>query len=546
MQPSERVFTVVLLLFAFALRVTGLAWGQPDPQYAPSFAPYGMIHEQTPLHPDEFLFAALPFRVVLDPLYAFEFYENPSFLINLSAWTTRLTGAANGLNAADRAGYNDRYYAPFNVYVVNRLYSMLGGLLTVAAVYALARRLAGRWSALVAGLLAAVSLPLVQHAHYSTTSSLATGFVSVCLFLTALAVLDRRQRVQQIALIAAGIAAGLALGNRYNTVFVSLGVLLVGVWHGWQQRRNLWHSRWGFVIIVAWLAFPLTFVLTTPGILTDTSDVLADLRYISDQYLGAGGMLFSMNAWSGLVQQIGFTLTFGIGWVAALMVLAGTAAGVRMGRHHRAVIGLLWLFLMLHLLLINRTVRPMGADQLTLPLMPALAVLAGVGAAAMLRRLPLIGQTILVGLVVVMPLFMSLTVLRIISTSDNREIVQGWVYDHLPRHSTIRLLGSINVALDARDYRWQQVYDVPANTDWQALPPTDYLIVSHALIQRYIKASVPVVDNLPDGAELLLRVFLAPRMGNDWIVYTADYFHSPTLSVYCLNPTACDATIAQR
>ncbi len=124
---TERVFTVVLLALAFTVRILPLTWGQPDPTFARSFHDKGMIHEQTPLHPDEFLFVALPFRKLLEPGYNFIFYENPSFTINVSYLVARFSRVGQGLNPQDRVGLNERYYAPFSLYIMTRTLSALGG-----------------------------------------------------------------------------------------------------------------------------------------------------------------------------------------------------------------------------------------------------------------------------------------------------------------------------------------------------------------------------------------------------------------------------------
>jgi hypothetical protein len=54
MMNAERMFAVVLLGIAFFIRILPVTWGQPDPSFARSFHEKGMIHEQTPLHPDEY------------------------------------------------------------------------------------------------------------------------------------------------------------------------------------------------------------------------------------------------------------------------------------------------------------------------------------------------------------------------------------------------------------------------------------------------------------------------------------------------------------
>lgn len=140
--PTERVVALILLALAFTVRILPLTWGHPDPAFARSFHDKGMIHEQTPLHPDEYFFAAVPFRKVLEPQSNFTFYENPSFLVNVSYVVARFSGVGQGLDPRDRAGLNERYYAPFSLYMLTRTLSALGGVLAVVSLGVL---LVGLW-----------------------------------------------------------------------------------------------------------------------------------------------------------------------------------------------------------------------------------------------------------------------------------------------------------------------------------------------------------------------------------------------------------------
>src|SRR5690606_13047121 len=107
---------------------------------------------------------------------------NPSFLMNLNFFTILLTNSVEGLTYEDIQGVSERSITPFPLYIVSRTYSVLGGIVGVAAIYATARRISGHQGAMGAGLLAATAFPLVQHAHYMTTNSIAMGFVSVAIW----------------------------------------------------------------------------------------------------------------------------------------------------------------------------------------------------------------------------------------------------------------------------------------------------------------------------------------------------------------------------
>ena len=83
--------------------------------------------------------------------------------------------------------------------------------------------------AAVAGLLVAVSMPMVQHSHYATTSSLAAGFALLSIWASLAALrCSQRAAIWPRYLALAGIAAGLSAGNRYNAAAVGIVVFLAG------------------------------------------------------------------------------------------------------------------------------------------------------------------------------------------------------------------------------------------------------------------------------------------------------------------------------
>ncbi len=279
MPRREIFFVTVLLLFAASLRLIGVTYAEPDNSAFPTDAARDMVPRNIPVQPDEYMFLTRPYRMIvtrqLNPLY----FQNPSFLINLNFFTFLFSGEGKGVTFASWHGISELEQAPFRFYVIGRTYSALGGLLVVAAIYALTRRIAGRRAALFAGLLVAVAEPLVQHAHYTTTSSLAAGFLA----LTLWAAISSLYHPRWWLFLLAGICAGLATGNRYNASAVSIVVFVVGLIWLYRDRR-----RWR-TVLAGWLLFPATFVFTTPHVIFDPERVLADFQYITAQYMSGLG-----------------------------------------------------------------------------------------------------------------------------------------------------------------------------------------------------------------------------------------------------------------
>lgn len=553
---GEWLFVTALLLLAAGLRFVGIGFGQPDAQYARSSVPDQLMPMEAPLHPDEFLFITLPLQMLVEGRLNPKFYHNPSLLIYANYATFALTGAGQGIDPALREGLNGRQYAPFHLYVIGRVYSALGAMLAVAATYGLARQMGGRFAALTAGLLAAVSLPLAQHAHYATTSSLAAGFTAVSIWAAFAWLRGGGRRWPLLAL--AGVCAGLAAGSRYNAAAVSIVVFLVGL-------VGLRRGRGRAAVLAAWALVPLTFALTTPAVVFDTAFFLDEFRYITGQYLAGVDVQFPMSPWAGLLLEYRYLALFGLGAPAALLVPLGIYAAWDARPPWRDLLrrdsALLWTLIVLVYLAaysyVNlRTARPNLSDQMLVPVLPQFAALAGLGAAWLYRRLPLdrrLGGPALALAVVIVPLALTLPFVRQLTQPDTRDLLLVWANDHLPPGARVHLNGPYNVPLDPADYPWTQTYGGQLITPAELRAAgVDYMIVSDAWFHEVLRA--PAMTPPDYAAEL--RAYLAgldaafPRIawierpvwaGYDWMTHTPSYWHNPGLAVYCLNPEACAA-----
>lgn len=529
MQRSEWGAIIGLVLFAWALRVIGIAWGNPATlPYSTSFAPYQMLHDQVPTHPDEFLFVALPYKMAVTQRLKPDFYENPSFTLLLNYVTTRLTGAERGVKASDRTTGNDRHYAPFSVYVVGRVYSAVGALLAVVAVYAVVRRLAGRWGALSAGLLMAVAFPTVQHAHYATTSNLAGGFVALALWASTHALTRQHHKTRWF--FGASVCVGLATATRYNAAIVAIVLVMLGLW--WLKqgitRQHIRRIAWGIGGALG------AFLVAMPYVILDLEKVIQDIRYISSQYLSAETAT-TYSPWVGLSMEWHYLLVFGIGAPAAVALMVGIW-------HARQSVmgGVLVLYSVAYSLLILRTVRPNGADQLLLPILPAVVMLVGLGSAWILSRLPNWARSVAVVGMILIPMSLSLSFLQEITRPDHRVQMTWWLTEHLPKGATVRLIGAYQVILDPQDYVIEQIYASADAVDYSALPPTDYLIISDSIYHSRLRAGMTNAPiQVPQGATLVAQILRVPKPGSDWELHTASYWHNPSLWVYCLNEVAC-------
>jgi 4-amino-4-deoxy-L-arabinose transferase-like glycosyltransferase len=512
MRRVDWAFVTCLLLLAWGLRFIGATWGNPvDLPDLPSFTPYAMLHEQTPMHPDEFFFVALPYKMTLKGELLPNFYENPSLFLLLNYATTRLTGLHPNASMDNLRTGNDRHIAPFSAYVVGRAYSALASLLTVAVVYALVRRMAEGWGALVAGGLMAFCLPFVQHAHYAITSVVAGCMVALAFWAFA------HTRNGRWA-FAVGAFVGLATATRYNAGVVVLAVAVLGLWRGW--RAWVWAGVGG----------ALAFTLAMPYWLLDTEKMLADVRSISSQYLdGSSNVLAPL---LGLAMEWHYLLFYGIGAPSGILLAVGAwrARTTWLGRA-------LLLYTVAYSVSVLRTVRPNGADHLLLPLLPSVVALVGLGASSVLTRLTARSRAWAVVAVWLVPLCLSVPFVREVSQWDNRIHMTRWLNAHVPSGASVLLVGAYNVALDPARYDVQQVFAPAHQVDYASLPRADYVVISDATYHVLARtdANLPPIA-LPEGAQLVASLPRVSKWGDTSIVHTASYWHNPALWVYAVPP----------
>ena len=200
-------------------------------------------------------------------------------------------------------------------------------------------------------------------------------------------------------------------------------------------------------------------MLTTPHVLFDPQQVLADFRYITAQYIGGAGIA-NMTTPYGCFYEYRYLIIFGIGVPAALAVIVGLIAAW-LDRPHRwlransslLAVLLTAVYVIPYSLVVLTTARPSHSDQLLAPVIPAFALVAGIGVAWIVRRVNRrwIAPLLVVALVI-MPLALSVQLVRQFTRTDTRYLMQQWIYDHLPRGSKIQLNGPYNVPLDPAYY----------------------------------------------------------------------------------------------
>ena len=561
MRPIDWAAVTALLLFAAGLRIIGISYGQPNPDYFPSTAPFGMVHEQLPIQPDEFFNVSIPVNMALRNRLNPEFFNYPSFIINTNFVLLHLTGALENLSLADREGYSLRAYAGFPLYVMSRMYSVYGGLLMVACAYAISRLTAGRYAALCAGLLVAVTYTLVQHAHYIKPGSLATGWMMLAAWACMASLYTQRTDRRERLYVLAGMVTGLAITTRYNAAAVGLIVGAVGLILFYRARTR----RMALIIGLSWLAVPLIFFLGSPYILRDFEHFWHDFRRIVGEYTTTGANVpayFLVDHWTGLGYMLAYTALFAIGIPAFIaMGLAFVAGWQRRPKAKNQFLrqnspllytALVGLMVLAYALIALRTIRPGHSDNLLMLILPFMALLSVLGANWLADALPLPNRFLMpiVALaLIIQPLVLSAQVVKMFTQTDTRYLMLEWINVHIPRGARVFLNGPYNVPLDEALY--------PNDSQFRVYAPTlpngkdyDYMIYSDALAFDVLRSGMiappgvlqqqrDYLKRLDANFKRIAEIQRPVWTGSESMLNMAPYWHNPTLILYCLNQQSC-------
>lgn len=560
MRRIDWLAVTVLLLFAASLRILGISYGRLDPEYFPSYVPFGMVHEQLPVQPDEFFNVAIPVNMIMRNRRNPEFFNYPSFIINSNYILYQLTNAIDGWTLEQRNDRSLRAFADYPLYVFSRMYSVVGAMLQVACAYAIAKLVAGRYAGLCAGLLVAVSVTLVQHAHYIKPGSLATAWMMLTAWLCIAALYARRSRQRAVLYVLAGIATGLAATTRYNALAVAPLTLATGCILLYRIRTMSMLSS----IALAWALAPIVFFVCSPYILRDFEHFSRDLNYIVNQYVTPGGDVpayFLVDAWTGMFLVLLQIPLSSLGLPAAIsagLALVGHARGIGAGTLFRwnsiALAVLLFAAVIaLYALVALRTIRPGHTDHHLMLILPFVAVLSAIGAdwlARILKTPKRINLSLVALILVIQPLILSVQVVRMFKQPDTRSLMLEWIHMHIPSGSRFFLNGSYNVPLDEALFPSVQQFSAYV----EPLPDGDdhdYMIYSDALAFDILRSQIIVPAEIAQQQrDYLARLDqtyrrIAAIRRPEWVgavpmMNMAAFWHNPTLILYCLNQASCE------
>lgn len=124
MRAIDWLAVTIVLLFAAGLRIIGISYGQLNPDYFPSYTPYGMAHEQLPIQPDEFFNVSIPVNMTLRNRLNPEFFNYPSFIINTNFILFNATGSLEGLSRRSRGAQLAQLRGPSSLRLFTHVFSI--------------------------------------------------------------------------------------------------------------------------------------------------------------------------------------------------------------------------------------------------------------------------------------------------------------------------------------------------------------------------------------------------------------------------------------
>ena len=420
-RPALLLLAAIAMLGA-AFRFYGLSWGAPfyhfhiDEHFV--LAPADLLRrspDEAALAPKFFMYSPLTMYLINFMRSAYETFRHP---LDLSVPRDQVT-----------------------YMVLGRAVSAAFGTATIFLMYAIAKHLYGRLAGVLAAFFLACAVLHIQESHFATTNLPMTFFCVLALWFSIRIV----ERGDLASLMGAGFAFGAAILSKYTGAF-TLGVIgfayllsprrpralkPVGAWAGWAVR--------GIVPIVVGLA---TFLVLDPLVLKYRDKFLADIKeQVTDPLTGVTKPIWIGN-FADLKTPSLYWLTnllpWGLGPLLALLGLAGVVWLLSRRDKRAAVVAA---FPIIYFLAAGRSIAPF--IRYAIPLVPALAIAAGIVGAEWLRRGGMLARVV-VGSTIVTTFLYAVAYMNVYRQPDARLQASQWLLDNVPRDSKVLVEPSQN------------------------------------------------------------------------------------------------------
>ncbi len=380
----------LVLVASLALRLFGLGWGIPH--YDRAHISQSLYRSSYHIDEDNLLWGLVQMRPSAGDFDVHDYHWGTLqfYLI----YATLLGGEAGGIVPApweDAFQRGDVDTLP-RLYMLGRLVSVAAGVAGTLIVIALGALLGGRLAGLAAGVVYALAPFAVMEAHYLTNDVSMSVLVAGAVLAAALGV--QGGRVGWLA--GAGMLMGLAVADKYSALFAA-PALLVAQLSLLRSRRFKPRRKLPVLLFLPWLAMLAGFAIGEPYAILSPGKLLDGLQ-ITVRGNGANpaldfGASLNMLGWQS-INLAGLGLT----WPLAILALGGLLATLRgvlsrgmTGQHERAeqmapqrAIAAV-ILTAIGGLVIGLAFNRVFMLRYSQPLVPLLAVAAGVGWAAIPR-----------------------------------------------------------------------------------------------------------------------------------------------------------------
>ena len=288
----HKIALLAVVVVGLSLRLWGIGWGYP----------------RVDLNPDELQVLEVTSGISfahLDP----RFYSYSGLTFHLNFFAGKLVGLfSGGLEAFDQL-------------LIDRLWSVLWGTLTILAVYGAARELLGSRRA---GLIAAAAMALtpihIWNSHFGTSDIGLTFWTTLAFYLAVRAY--REPTASRFFL--GGLAVGFAIGVKFNGALAGASFIAAAAVIG-EGRTDSW-KKTSTDLVVAGLASMLGFAISSPYSLLNRSATIAAFQFESSHVeAGHFGYDLAASGWQyhRFVYELFAALPFDLGFALYAASLIG-------------------------------------------------------------------------------------------------------------------------------------------------------------------------------------------------------------------------------
>ncbi|HWT22159.1 MAG TPA: glycosyltransferase family 39 protein, partial [Solirubrobacteraceae bacterium] len=352
------------------------------------------------------------------------YFENPTAYTYLVYAALRVTDGA-GFLWRDVDGLVAAFAAdPTSAFVTGRIVTVTLCMLGVVGVFAVGRRLWGPAEGVAAAAVLAFAFLPVAYSRFALTDTGVLLPVAAAIYGAVRAHEDGRLRWFALA----GIAVGLAVAFKYTAGLVGVPLLVAAALRARRDRFALA----GFALATGLGA--VVFFVTNPYFFFDVRDALTQLR---EQNVAANAPKLGQGDRSGPSYYLD-SLTWGLGWGAAIAAAVGVAWEWRRNRTRALLLALFPVVLFLYLCTAGRFFA-----RWMMPAYPVLALLAGVAVAGLAARVP--GRpwlraavlALLLAAVMAQPIAADLRTGNLLNRDDTRVLARQFLFDTLPHRARI-------------------------------------------------------------------------------------------------------------